>query len=814
MSMNQAQRHWKLSTKLTAVYSILILIICGTLAYSLYWQLRMAQRQAIRERLYDIINLATPLVDGDFHSLIRSPEDENSPFYEVIARQLGYIQATSSAIKRVHTLRQQNDGRLVYVVDVDVVQPAHVAQDYPPHSRLSRLDLGSITVPFIEDALYTDSTGTFLSGYAPIYDRFHKMDGVLRIDLDATTVLVSEAQARRIALTSFLATAPLTLLVGWWLARRLTSPLIDLLQGAQRMAQGHLNQKVYTRSHDEVGMLAEAFNEMAVRLQQLVSNLELRVAELKRTQEALRRSEEHYRSLFNGVPAGLYRTTPQGDVLDANLAMMNILGVLDRKAMLATNAVNSYVDSEARRQWRATMERQGVVHDFEAQLRRNDGAIIWVRDSSHAFRNDAGEVLYYEGSLEDITERKQAELEIARLQHLLQNITDSMPSVLITLDLAGQVLTWNPAAQAMTGKSASQVQGRPLWLVCPELTRYRDMVEHVIQENQVAHRHKEPYPTENGVLYRDASVFPLGDNGIEGVVLRIDDVTQRVQLEDIMLQSAKLASIGGLTAGIAHEINNPLTAIIQSAQMLQLAFDIERPLTQERLKTCGIDATSLASYLRERQVLDYVDGIRNAGGRAAKIVADLLSFSRKSPVDVASHDLNTLVEKTLDLAATDYDLKKKFDFRDISIVYELAPDLPAVTCDGQQIQQVILNLVRNAAQAMGREKEKRGRDYKPRLIVRTAYKQDAETPSKTWLRLEVEDNGPGVPHAAQARIFEPFFTTKDVGEGTGLGLWLCWSIVVERHAGHIWVESAAPSTEEPGAASGARFVVELPQVKS
>ena len=228
---------------------------------------------------------------------------------------------------------------------------------------------------------------------------------------------------------------------------------------------------------------------------------------------------------------------------------------------------------------------------------------------------------------------------------------------------------------------------------------------------------------------------------------------------------------------------------MQSAQMLQIAFDTSRPRTRQYLQACGIDAASLESYLNKRELGEYLAGIRTSGARAAKIVADLLSFSRRSSSKAVRQDLNELIHQTLDLAATDYDLKKKYDFRNISIVRELDPDLPQVVCDGQQIQQVVLNLVRNAAQAMA-ESERR-----PCLTLRTRQKG-------TWVQMEVEDNGPGIPEKLQERLFEPFFTTKDIGEGTGLGLWLCWSIVVERHKGQIWTESV------PG--GGIRFVVELP----
>jgi signal transduction histidine kinase len=289
-------------------------------------------------------------------------------------------------------------------------------------------------------------------------------------------------------------------------------------------------------------------------------------------------------------------------------------------------------------------------------------------------------------------------------------------------------------------------------------------------------------------------------NDLEGAVLRFDDITPRVHLEEMMLQSAKMASVGGLAAGVAHEINNPLGAIMQSAQMLQIAFDTSRPRTRANLQTLGLDSDKLDRYLREKGLLEYLDGIRTTGARAAKIVSDLLSFSRKTTSDMASHDLNTLIEQTLALAATDYDLKKQYDFRNIEIIRDFMPNLPLVTCDGPQIQQVLLNLLRNAAQAIA-ERSAEKREEKGQLSLRTSLKSEQNT---TAVRLDVEDNGSGIPDSVRARLFEPFFTTKEVGEGSGLGLWLCWSIVVERHKGRIWVESV-----ETG---GSRFVVELPAI--
>jgi len=195
-----------------------------------------------------------------------------------------------------------------------------------------------------------------------------------------------------------------------------------------------------------------------------------------------------------------------------------------------------------------------------------------------------------------------------------------------------------------------------------------------------------------------------------------------------------------------------------------------------------------------------VDSVR----RAALIVSSLLDFSRVSRDEATPQDLNALLTHTIELAAADYDLRKKYDFRRIRLSWMLDPDLPLVTCHGQQIQQVVLNLVRNAAQAMAQPPQGPAPARPdPKLALRTQALQKGVTPDSDgrWVRLEIEDNGPGIPEEVRPRLFDPFFTTKG-HEGTGLGLWLCWSIIVERHKGRLWME--------PSRDGGSRFLVELP----
>ena len=258
----------------------------------------------------------------------------------------------------------------------------------------------------------------------------------------------------------------------------------------------------------------------------------------------------------------------------------------------------------------------------------------------------------------------------------------------------------------------------------------------------------------------------------------------------MMVQTEKMLSVGGLAAGMAHEINNPLGVIMQGSQNILRRIDPDMPQNREAAAAIDADLHRINRYLAERGILHFLEGIREAGARAAKIVADMLSFSRRSESHFALVDLEEMLETVLRLAASDYDLKKKYDFRRITIERDYDPALRLMYCDKTEIEQVILNLLKNAAQAMADDGTP-----SPTIVLRTRREPDT-------VLLEVIDNGPGMDQKTLNRIFEPFFTTKDVGAGTGLGLSVSYFIVTEQHNGRLSVSS------KPG--HGACFSIRLP----
>jgi PAS domain S-box-containing protein len=198
---------------------------------------------------------------------------------------------------------------------------------------------------------------------------------------------------------------------------------------------GHASQ---ASAIEAVNLGAYGYMQKPYDMEQLVVTIH-RAIEKRRAEEVLRESEERYHTLFDGVPVGLYRATPDGQNIDANPAAVQMLGYPDLKSLQAANVADLYVDPKERNRWQALMEQEGVVLDFETQLRRHDGTTIWVRDSARAVRDADGRILYYEGSLEDITERKRAEEEISRRSTYLATLLRINATLRGTLPLS-QVL--------------------------------------------------------------------------------------------------------------------------------------------------------------------------------------------------------------------------------------------------------------------------------------------------------------------------------------------------------------------------------------
>ncbi|MBI9099896.1 MAG: hypothetical protein JEY91_15555 [Spirochaetaceae bacterium] len=206
----------------------------------------------------------------------------------------------------------------------------------------------------------------------------------------------------------------------------------------------------------------------------------------------------------------------------------------------------------------------------------------------------------------------------------------------------------------------------------------------------------------------------------------------------------------------------------------------------------GTSIESIKRFMTLRNIPKMFESINSSGKRAAEIVSNMLSFSRDEHARKTSHNINELIEKTIELASTDYNVHKQYDFKKIQIQKEFTHNLPLISCEESKIQQVLLNIFRNGAQAM-----QEAHTENPTIIIRTMFNSE-----KKMNYVEIEDNGPGMTNTIKKRIFEPFFTTKENGIGTGLGLSVSYFIITENHKGEMSVISEVDI--------GTRFIIGLP----
>lgn len=403
-----------------------------------------------------------------------------------------------------------------------------------------------------------------------------------------------------------------------------------------------------------------------------------------------------------------------------------------------------------------------------------------------------GQIDYMSTIMRDISADIEAEKETRRLQNLLGNIVDSMPSILIGIDGASRVTQWNRRAEEETGIKAADAAGRKIGDVFPRLADEMGKIRVAMQERQPQHDAKKPYRGTAGTRYEDITVYPLTSNGVQGAVIRVDDVTERVRLEEMMIQSEKMMSVGGLAAGMAHEINNPLAGIMQNTQIARNRLSGASPADQRAATECGTTIEAIKAFHEKRGLISILEAALDSGSRAAKIVNNMLSFSRMEDASLTRQNLAELLDATIQLAQSDYDLKRKHDFRKIEIIRDYDADTPPVLCAGSKIQQVFLNIFKNGAEAMAAWEE---RPSPPcfQLLVK---------PEDVMVRVEIRDNGPGMEANVRKRVFEPFYTTKSGESGTGLGLSVSYFIITDNHHGSMTVES------EPG--KGACFIIRLP----
>ena len=474
-----------------------------------------------------------------------------------------------------------------------------------------------------------------------------------------------------------------------------------------------------------------------------------------------REAERRYRELFDSIQEGLFFATPEGQFLDVNDALVRMLGYDSAEDLLRADvSAHLYPTPAAKERLANAIAKSGALRNYEETLRKKDGGLLHTMHNISAVRDSFGQVVQIRGLMLDVTEQRMFQSQLQRERDFNQKILNTTQSMILVLDTAGLISYANRRCYE-AGYRQSELIGHRLvdWVESSHRKDFEAALQTTAHGQQVDNLELRARRADGSLGHFSISLSPMRDeaNQVNSVVVVMTDITDAALLQAKLAHAEKMATIGRLVSGVAHEVNNPLAAILGFTDLL-----LENP---EVPATARDD---LQIILQETQ-------------RTKEIVQDLLSFARQRPTQKEPVHINAVLRQTIKLRSYD------FSSHGVEVLEEFEENLSPTLGDAQQLQQVFLNILNNAYDAI-QESGNHGR-----IRIRTRREEDD-------VEVAFIDNGTGV--ADPERIFDPFFTTKQAGKGTGLGLSICYGIV-RAHGGEILCSNNDGE-------NGSTFVVRLP----
>ncbi|MBN2282119.1 MAG: PAS domain S-box protein [Candidatus Marinimicrobia bacterium] len=532
------------------------------------------------------------------------------------------------------------------------------------------------------------------------------------------------------------------------------------------------------------------------------------LSDLKKNEETLKESERKLSTLLSNMPGMAYRclNDEKWTLVYASKGAKGLTGY--EPEQMINNAgfgFNSLIHPDDLAKNKTYIHECIINHNsFETTYRiiTKNNRIKWIWEKGVGIYNQNGQPVAMEGFITDISESIYIRKELEKTKIFIDEIINSMPSKILSIDKEGFITHINTKMRTEVLAAQKKIIGKNIQEIFPSFPIDLGIIRNCIFNKEIRNIHKHKRMIDGKIVLENIVIYPILDISNDGAVIRIDDVTDQVKMEEMMVQSEKMLSVGGLAAGMAHEINNPLAGIIQNSLVLKNRILRKLPKNISTANEIGINFDEIIRYMEKRQVEKQIELVLEAGKRASEIVHNMLSFSKQSKSRFSFEKPTELMEKTLELAQNDYNIGKKHDFRKILIKKLYEPGIPEIYCEASKLQQVFLNILKNGSEAMFEENQMRTMKYlasKEPVFTLKIYRKKNNT------YFEIGNNGPNIPEENKKRIFEPFFTTKGYEKGTGLGLSVSYFIITENHHGSMHVES------EEG--SGTNFVIRIPDRK-
>ena len=499
----------------------------------------------------------------------------------------------------------------------------------------------------------------------------------------------------------------------------------------------------------------------------------------KQAEKALRQSETRYRTLFGESRDAVYMNTREGKILDVNQASLDLLGY-PRDELIGMNVRKLYVHPEERSLFQWEIERKGSVRDYELKFQRKDGTQIDCLVTSTVRRAADGTVVGYQGIIRDITEQMKAEKALHESEQRFRQLAENLREVFWLSSLDGsQIYFISPAYEEIWGRSRESLIAQPeSWLDAAHPEDREGVLANFEKQSRgefVEYEYRIVRP-DGEIRWIEAHVFPVRNK--EGEIYRCagsaQEITKRKRAEALaelqqqqLIQADKMASLGILVSGVAHEINNPNNFIMLNGEILSMAWQNVMPILQKYYEENGDFLLAGMPYTRAHEKIgQLISGISEGAMRIGKIVEALGGFARQDAGDLDQPvDPNVVVESAM--VIVNNLIRKSTHHPSV----ELEENLPKIRGNQQQLEQVIINLITNSCQAL--------QSPQKCLFVSTSYNETSDL-----ITIRVRDEGEGIPPENLNHIIEPFFTTKRDTGGTGLGLSVSYNIV-KNHGGHL-----------------------------